>query len=254
MSKSESPKLICAACNHANEMERVYCHNCGEKLDRSLLPKIEEVAAADDQKKVSKQVRKMMNPTRGNWLGTVKTFVLIVVFAAIVAAVFLACLPPDGVPPMKAGMPERRAGDLWESMMSSRLPVSLTFNEAEINYHLAHHPQLKPSEGLLGLKFERAFAAFTPGTVTLTAQRDAWGLTLYNSASFRLAVTDGKWSPEITGLRFGRLGFPPVVGKLASITLEGVGKAFAKEAKQSDRLEKIEPGEGTIKFVSKPAQ
>ena len=252
MSKSEELKLVCAACNHANEIERVYCHNCGEKLDRSLLPKVEE-AKTDDQKKVRKQVKKMMNPKRGSWLIAVKTFVLIVVFAAIVAAVFLACLAPEDVPPMKSGMiPVKDPGDLWAEMMGTRLPVSVTFKEADINYYLRR--ALKPAEGPLGLKFERAFATLTPGTATLTAQRDAWGLTLYSSASFQPVLADGKWSAQITGMRLGRLGIHPAVGKLASITLGGVAKAFEKEAKQLDRVEKIDPGDGAITFVTKPAQ
>ena len=31
--------LTCAECGFVNEAERVYCHNCGKKLDRSLIPK-----------------------------------------------------------------------------------------------------------------------------------------------------------------------------------------------------------------------
>ena len=32
--------LTCKACGYSkNELERVYCHECGEKLDRSHLPK-----------------------------------------------------------------------------------------------------------------------------------------------------------------------------------------------------------------------
>lgn len=252
MSKSEQSKLVCPACNHANEVERVYCHNCGEKLDRSLLPKVSEMTGTDDQEKVKKQVKKMMNPQRGAFMANVKTFIQIVALSAVVAAVFLACLPPDAVPPVKTGMPDRRPGDLWESMMSSKLPVSLTFNETEINYHLSR--SLKQEDNAIGLKFERAFVNFTPGIFTLTAQRDAYGLTLYSGASFKPVLADGKWSMEITGLRFGRLGFPPALGKLASVSLGGVGKAFEKQAKQLDRLEKIAIGEGMISLVTKPAQ
>lgn len=30
-------KLVCAECRHENEAERIYCHNCGECLDRSAV-------------------------------------------------------------------------------------------------------------------------------------------------------------------------------------------------------------------------
>ena len=29
--------LTCKECQHVNEEARIYCHNCGTKLDRSLL-------------------------------------------------------------------------------------------------------------------------------------------------------------------------------------------------------------------------
>jgi hypothetical protein len=30
-------KLACTECQHQNEVQRIYCHNCGAKLDRSAL-------------------------------------------------------------------------------------------------------------------------------------------------------------------------------------------------------------------------
>ena len=32
-------KLICPDCQHENELERIYCHNCGARLDRTGLIK-----------------------------------------------------------------------------------------------------------------------------------------------------------------------------------------------------------------------
>jgi len=29
-------KIVCGECRHENEAERIYCHNCGERLDRSM--------------------------------------------------------------------------------------------------------------------------------------------------------------------------------------------------------------------------
>ena len=137
MSKPEAPKLVCVACNHSNEVERVYCHNCGEKLDRSILPKVDELPETDKSGRTAKQVKKMMNPSRMSWIADIKRFILILLFSATVAAVFLVCLAPEGVPPMKStAIPESEVGDLWRSMMESKLPVSLTFKEFDVNYYL----------------------------------------------------------------------------------------------------------------------
>ena len=57
MAKNDTRRLTCAECKYENEVERVYCHNCGEKLDRSLLPKVDEVKPGDDLDKAGRKVR-----------------------------------------------------------------------------------------------------------------------------------------------------------------------------------------------------
>ena len=57
-------KLICPECRHENEPERIYCHNCGARLDRSGL------AAADKPPQEGatqayQRLRKMFDPQRG---------------------------------------------------------------------------------------------------------------------------------------------------------------------------------------------
>ena len=43
-------KLICPECQHENEPERMYCHSCGARLDRSKLAPT--TAAVDDLRQV----------------------------------------------------------------------------------------------------------------------------------------------------------------------------------------------------------
>ena len=58
--------LVCKQCNFENEPERVYCHNCGAKLDRSLLPP--EATKREDPVIVQERVRKLVRPRAGLWL------------------------------------------------------------------------------------------------------------------------------------------------------------------------------------------
>lgn len=257
MSKPDTRKLVCSACSHENEVERVYCHNCGEKLDRSLLPKVEDQAPADNQDKVRKQVQKMMNPNRMSFLLGLRKCLLIIVLSAVVAAVFLACLPPDRTPPMKTDrMPESDLGTLWSELMNSRPSVPLTVKEFDINYFLKR--ARKEGDASMGVKFQRAFATLKTGEITVTEQRDAWGLPIYSGVTFKPVMKDGKWSAEILQGRLGRLGIHPSIGrltggKLSDMALNGTVKALEKELKQIDRLEKIETGDGTITLVTRPA-
>src|ERR1043166_4696895 len=149
--KTDPRRLVCLQCKHENEIERVYCHNCGEKLDRSLLPN-DESKAADDRKKSGRQVKNMMNPNRFALMRSVKTFVLIILFAAIVAAVFLAVQPPDNVPPAKSDrIPLSDVKETWSGMMNHRLAVRVNFTEFDTNYYL--QKTLKGADGALGTTF-----------------------------------------------------------------------------------------------------
>jgi uncharacterized membrane protein YvbJ len=51
--------VVCTECRHENESERVYCHGCGARLDRTAVKKAKE-APEDAQKRV----KKMFDPQR----------------------------------------------------------------------------------------------------------------------------------------------------------------------------------------------
>ena len=256
MYKTDPRKLVCTACKHENEVERVYCHNCGEKLDRSLLPQLDEAQSAEEMAKAGKKVKQMMNPNRFAWMRSIKTFVLIEIFAAIVAAGFLAAQAPENLPPMKTDrFPDLEVSDVWTGMMNTRPAVSVTFKEFDLNYYL--RKAVKGAEGPLGIKFERAFARLDPGLVTVVTQRNAWGMPLFNSATFKPVLAGGKWGTDIQGFAIGRLTIPPGFAKLVKLdeaTLGALTKVFEKEIKQLERVEKIEPGANVISFATKPAQ
>ena len=256
MSQPDSRKLTCTSCQHENEVERVYCHNCGEKLDRSLLPKIDITKPSDEKAKTARQVKKMMNPNRFNWKVNLKTFVLIELFAALVAAGYLITQTPIFVqPPAKDKLPQNEVGDMWSEMLKQRPVVSLTFSEYDVNYYLAK--VVKGNAGSMGIKFERAFAHFEPGTVTLAVQRNVWGLSLYHTAAFKPTPDGMKWTAKIDRFAIGRLTIPTGLAKLLGIdsaTLGAFSQVFSKDLEQLGRLEKIAPGEGSISFVTRPQQ
>ena len=98
MSAPANP-LTCKQCGYANEGERVYCHNCGTKLDRTLLPASAE--PEETLKKKQKRIRRIVMPDRGFFVGAGKMFVITMLSSMATALVILMLLPPDDVPPMK---------------------------------------------------------------------------------------------------------------------------------------------------------
>ncbi len=255
MYKTDPRKIVCAACKHENEVERVYCHNCGEKLDRSLLPQLDETQSAEAQAKAARKVKRQMNPNRFAWVRSIKTFILIELFAAVVAAGFLALQAPENMPPAKTDrFADLEVGDVWTGMVNTRASAAVTFKEFDVNYYL--RKMVKGTEGPLGIKFERAFANFAPGLVTLVTVRDAWGLRIYNSVTFKPELSGLKWTANPQRFAIGRLSVPPNLAKLVkldTITLGALAKVFEKETQQLDRMAAIDPGDKVITFRTKPA-
>jgi hypothetical protein len=251
MSQQDSRKLTCTACQHENEVERVYCHNCGEKLDRSLLPKADITKPSEDKAKVARKVKKMMDPNRFNWWLNFKTLLLVEFLAVFVAVGYLIVQAPRFVVPLsKEKMPDIEVGELWSEMLRQKPTVFITFKEFDVNYFLS-----KTMKG--GGKSEGTFAHFEPGLVTVATQRSVLGLSICNSASFTPARDGVKWKADVSRFAIGRLTVPVVLAKLIglnSATLGAFAQTFDKDIQRLDRLEKIESGEGSISFTTKPQQ
>ena len=244
--------LICAACAHKNEPERVYCHNCGEKLDRSVLPKPEEKKEWENPEQTQKRVKKLMNPHRGWFKRDAKIFMQIVVFAAVVAALFLFWQTPDFVPPLKPDeLPIRYANDEWRDAMAIRAARQITLTDAQINYDLTRLIKVSASS-IPGFKFDRPFVHCEPGIITITAQYSMWDMPMYFSISYCPVVKNGVFSAEAVGVHLGRLGVHPKAKAAGELALGAVFKAFEEDAKQLNRLAEVVVGEGTITFTTKP--
>lgn len=250
--KNESLTLKCASCGHENEPERVYCHNCGSKLDRSLIPKT-VAEKGETPEEAQARVRKMMNPKRaGSSYNHGKIGVQVVIFAAIVAAVFLIWQKPDDVPETKKEIVlQPSPGDLWDKMMTLPSANSLPVSEDDMNAYL--RGVLKANDGVAGIKFVRSVVNLKPGLVTIFVERDAWGLKMYSSVTYKPVVRGGKVTGDIIDTRIGRLGIHPgAPAGISNWAVSGIWNAFEKEIKQSDRLSEIRVEEGRIQFITKP--
>jgi predicted amidophosphoribosyltransferase len=120
-------KLVCAECRHENEAERIYCHNCGERLDRSA---VSAQKKAQDPQEVHRRLQKMLGPpnmARRNFF-TVSKLTL--------AAAVVAALAPELPAPTKA-VPPQVDLDL-ENAASYQKAGALEYSQDQINAYLAY--------------------------------------------------------------------------------------------------------------------
>lgn len=247
---TELPNLKCGACGHENEPERVYCHSCGAKLDRSVLPKLEPAKEDAEEAKKHKRVKKMMSAGRGAIKRDIKVGISVLILAAAVGALYLFWQTPAGVPPDNSNvLPDRDAGELWERMMAAPNALAVTFTDVELNAYLKR--AIKSSESSVpGVKFKRAFLTLDPELLTLTVERDMWGFKQFSSVSYRPSK-DGQYAPEVAAVNFGRLALHPLLKIAGEFSIGSVGKAFKKEMDGLSRVANAKVDKGSITVTTK---
>src|ERR1700720_2524941 len=148
-------KVVCAECQHENEVERIYCHNCGERLDRSVVAAQQKT---HDPEEVHRRLQKMLGPpnrTRQHFFAVSK----LALAAAVVAALVEIVLPPELPAPTKV-LPPQVDLDL-ENAASYHRAGPLEYTQDQINAYLTYRLTSKKKaldEPLL--TFVRATASF----------------------------------------------------------------------------------------------
>src|SRR5437016_1998365 len=180
-------KLVCAECRHENEAERIYCHNCGERLDRSA---VSAQKKAQDPQEVHRRLQKMLGPpnmARRNFFTVSK----LALAAAVVAALVEMALPPELPAPTKI-VPPQIDLDL-ENAASYQKPGPLEYSQEQVNAYLAY--RLTTKKKVLNkplLTFVRATASLGEGSCTIGMERELFGYSIFSRASYRVESSAGK--------------------------------------------------------------
>ena len=251
MSTKTDPEatLPCEQCGYANEAERVYCHNCGAKLDRSLLPKATE-KEQEHPEKARKRIEKMTNPRSGWFFREIKTLFKIAFFSALLAAVLLVIQKPSDLPDLKkTDTPRLVSSDMMEALGAPR-PTPVSFSDDDINHYLQQ--SLKPKDTMVpGVQVVRAYVACVPGVLRIYAEHAVVGLPLFSRIDYRLEVKGGKFIPTIVGGAFGKLAVDPQLMQYADYYFGTLWDSLQREHKQMDKMLSINVREGRIDLVTK---
>ncbi len=259
---SSLPTIACKDCNHVNEGQRIYCHNCGNKLDRTQV--LEKAQKEDSPEKKQKRVKKMMNPGAGFGLGwgTVKTAARTLVWAVVAAAVINIARPPAGVPPMpKDRLADAPQLDITLQELTLASPGrEVALEEAEINLYLQNTVRSKNKKGESVIAFQRAFVNLDEGLIRITSQTAIQNYPLYAGVTHRLKMENGAFSATPEGLHFGRLRIPipefaatnagPIVGAL----FKPLWESLKRETRMIHEIGTVEAKKGQIVLHSRDAQ
>jgi hypothetical protein len=207
--------LVCKACDYANEKERIYCHNCGAKLDRSaLIPMLQ--AEEELAQKKHREVKKIMSAGRGNFARPWKKLFKTLALAALVGAGIDAVLPPEGVTlATKDGqaMEAPSIDSLLENLVAHPTSHPVPLSEADVNAYLRKERFKKLPAWLTADLPLRAHVRFEPNVATFQLVANAAGHPLCVTFSGNLKIE--KPTGIVAACTGGSIGRLPIPAQLA---------------------------------------
>ena len=226
--------LECPKCGFNNELGRIFCHQCGNKLD------LEKIKAPT---KGARMRRRMKSGASRLIRIVIETAVAGVLLLGIV----LMCLVPD-LPPVRPTNAELVAADTkrmeLEQMTYRTRPASLEVTPAEVNAFLHSLSFDKPKGTGIEVVPVQLRVDFGEGTVTASFLSEMrfgtlFGKRLFLSMTGAPVITPGGFDLKPTS---GRIGSLPVPAKLLDQTdfvQKWFGRIFARLDTERQALDKL---------------
>ena len=234
-------KLICPDCRSENEVERVYCHDCGAKLDRSKLKK-EGKVAEERPEEIQKRVRRMFRGRPDRFKRVFFKLSKVIIAACVAATLVLLVSPPPEVPEKKKSseLPAQINLDLENATMAHR-GGQLRYTEEQVNAYLAN--ALRNKQEALDkplLHFERVLVKIDEGLCQITAERSLFGYPLYTTGIVEVSTANGEIVASIRAGSIGRMQIHPEIMKYGDVLFADVWQALDRERKLVAKLAAIE--------------
>jgi hypothetical protein len=240
MTATTTVSLTCPECRHENEIERIYCHSCGARLDRSALS-ARKMPKTEAPEEIQKRLQGMFNQRKARIRSLLLQALKLTLAAGLAAIVVEMLIPPD-VPPKKKSdnLPPQINMDL-EMMIQYHRPPFLRYDEEGVNGFIAN--TLRTQKEKLNhplIDFNRAVVRFRDGSCRLTAERSIFGYSFYTTGIYAVELRDGKLTSSTCGGSIGRLQIHPQLMKYAGFLFGDLVTAMQREAKQLSRIGSIE--------------
>ena len=234
--------VVCPECRHDNEPERVYCHSCGARLNRSAV-KVHK----DNAQETQKRVKKLFDP-RGALIRAYFFKISKVVLAACVAAILLTpIIPPELPAPTKTIMLVSQIRFDLEGATARHQPPQMSYSEDQINAFLMSG--LKTKQKSLDqplLEFKRAVVEFREGACSITMERSFFGYSLFTTISLSPTVKAGKLEIRNEGGRIGRLPIHPELAQYMAPLFADLVGAVDRDIKLVSKMGAIEVHDKTV--------
>ncbi|HOW97203.1 MAG TPA: zinc ribbon domain-containing protein [Kiritimatiellia bacterium] len=224
-------KIACSRCGKENEPTRLFCSNCGAKLNL-------------DGKAWREPVR---------W-GRFLTRIVQVLILAGVGLLLWPVKPQGAVGGRAEAVAYYGKLRLLSEAVERRVMVVQTFSEAEVNAYLAEvlkeHPELSSSEGLSKLGIGEINLRFRPEGVTVTVVA-LWGpLRMSYEIAGLPRAGGGPFAFDVRGARWGHLPLPGVAAHWMVRRVELMFSGMERERTVLDGLQRVDVGGGLVRVAT----
>jgi hypothetical protein len=243
-------KLICPECRRENEAERIYCHDCGARLDRTALAK--EPPKTEDVKETQRRLKTLLDPGRLKMRLMFFKVSKVILGALVAAAIVQMILPPDLPAAPKTGeFPPQISLDLENAAMNHG-QAPLQYTEAQVNAYLGNALKSKKTALSSFPQFERGVVAFDETVCRITAERSLFGFSFFTTTSTKVTLQDGKVIASNNGGSIGRLPIHPLIMKYADPLFGDIWAALDRERKSVAKMNAIEFHQHAVVLIPKP--
>lgn len=239
--------LICQECGHDNDPTRVYCHNCGTRLERGgqAPPPPTGFTHPTEFNKLKPDGRRL---AIGAYFSALVRLVLL---GGIGAAVLLALMEPNDVPAPVAEDPvmAARLTDLVADASSADSTRGFGVPAGDINKWFVSSVKFEQPESQWQLKPERVYAVPGEGFLRVGLVGGLpWGMRIYFEADYTPVRQNEKYTVVARRFSIGRLPIPVVAGWPVERQFTGLAEALAGPLGQLAGASLIEITPETVKL------
>jgi hypothetical protein len=243
-------KLVCPECQRQNEPERIYCHDCGARLDRSALAKV--APKGEDPKQTQRRLKQLLDP------GRIKLRLMFfkiskLILGACALAVLIQMFRPPEVPERVKNIELQQINLDLENALASHSAAPLQYSETQVNNFLVNVAKNKHAALSKFLEFERALVNFDEGACRITAERSLMGFSVFNAISYNVSLQNGTLTASNNGGSIGRMPIHPMIMQYGDILFTDLWAALDREKKTVSKMGGIEFHPKTVILTPKSA-
>jgi hypothetical protein len=242
-------KLVCPECHRQNEPERIYCHDCGARLDRSVLAKV--APKTEDAKETQRRLRLMLDPGRARMRLTFFRISKLVLGSCGLAVLIVMLQPPVHLPERVNNVELQQINLDLENASINHSAAPLRYTEAQVNAYLVNVVRSKQAALSKLLQFERALVSFEEGVCQITAERSLFGVSVFPAISYNVTLQNGTLTASNNGGSIGRMPIHPGIMKFGDILFTDLWTALDREKKSVSKMGAIEFHPQTVVLTPK---